>query len=119
MATPFPVDLAESAAWGWEETPVYNKVETAMSSGSTKQRRRFAKQKYRYRVSTYLTSSQRTSFLTFWESGIKSGTMEFSWKDPHTAVTVNYRMIGMYQMSHLEGDYQNAVYSLSMEIEKQ
>ncbi|MHB8109755.1 MAG: hypothetical protein ACYDHW_06955 [Syntrophorhabdaceae bacterium] len=74
---------------GYGESLPNTLLRTSMDMGPAKQRRRGAAGATPINGKLILTSTERTAFLTFFNTTLLGGSLRFSWVDPVDGVTAN------------------------------
>lgn len=99
-----------------EELPRLS-ITTQMDAGPAKVRRRFTAGVTKYNMQFDLTTAQRATFITFYETTTFGGSVRFDFPDPVTAVTAEFRFDlakGTPQITSLSGH----IYRLTAPMEK-
>jgi len=99
-----------------EEMPKLS-ITTQMDAGPDKVRRRFTAGVTKYNLQFDLTTAQRATFITFYETTTLGGSVRFDFPDPVTGVTAEFRFDlskGIPQISALSGN----IYRLMAPMEK-
>jgi hypothetical protein len=79
----WPVGLPQSALVGqWDESPAPANVEFSVEVGPPKLRRRISSAGRLINNTLLLTVAQRATFMTFYETTTKNGSLPFDWDHP-------------------------------------
>jgi hypothetical protein len=117
MANPvWPVSLPQGAFINsWQEEPADGKVLFQVEVGPSKTRRRISKPGRLIDHSIIMTTTQRATLFTFYETTIKGGSLEFDWIHPidgGAAVTWMFEEAPKFQP--LSGKLWQATYKLRL-----
>lgn len=91
IAGSFPQDLL----LGDTMTVNDNAVRTEMDSGPHFMRLKDTVYFRTYTGAILITSAQRATLLSFWETDTKSGTIPFQWHDPATGDALTFRLLSI------------------------
>ncbi|MBU1567721.1 MAG: hypothetical protein KJ630_19115 [Proteobacteria bacterium] len=98
---------------GYSEKPANNSIRSKMDVGPAKSRRRISAGVREHKASYLLTSAQLTTFETFYETTLLSGSEKFTWIHPRTKVSGEWRIKALPEWSPLG----NGWYGLTLELE--
>lgn len=108
----WPLDLPESALWGWTQQLDANIVPGVVNKG----RRKYTVSRDTFTVSTILKGAQYASFMDFWKNGILDGARPFIWKRPWDNATTKFIVVGALAPQHMVNDAAEIVTRLSFAI---
>lgn len=89
----WPASLPQTQFLNMTEQRQDARVRTAMDAGPAKMRRRFTTAVRTVMTPIVLDGTQRQAFDSFWINDTQEGTLKFSWSDPATDSTVNFRFV--------------------------
>lgn len=76
---------------GYRETASDNLLESQMDAGPAKIRRRFTTRSRMFQMTIACTASQAATFLSFFETTLKDGSLPFDWVHPRTGAAATFR----------------------------
>ncbi len=91
-----------------------NLLRTEMDAGKDKVRRRFTAGIKPVRASTILTTTQKDTLITFYETTINDGADEWDWTDHLNGGTVQYRFLSPPDIRRLSGTKWEAAMQLEI-----
>ena len=77
---------------GFKETPPENTIRTDMGYGPAKVRRRTTANIRKFSISMFFSSTQLTTFETFYTTTISSGSVSFNFRHPRTQAVESFRI---------------------------
>lgn len=92
-AWPITATFPTAMRVGPRQTPNSNMIETQMSTGYPKRRRRDRVKYDTYSGSVILNESDKDVFLAWFHDTILDGSLEFEWKHPFTGATANFVLV--------------------------
>ena len=102
---------------GYSETLEKNVIVTSMDQGPAKTRKRFTAGVKKYQVSFLMSSSQLSTFETFYEDTINFGATTFTFPDPRSGSNADFR-IDMSQNAPTIQPLSGGQYNVSFAMEK-
>jgi len=94
MANPaWPSSLPQNQFIGVADERQKGALRTAMDAGPAKQRRRFSAAVRTITCPVEMSSAQKAVFDTFFITTLAEGALPFTWTDPNTDATQNFRFI--------------------------
>lgn len=98
---------------GYSEGTIDTSVRTSMDVGPAKVRRRISAGTRDCQMQFFMTSSQLSDFITFYETTILSGSLSYTWNHPRTGNSYSWRIKKAPQWSK-QGQY----YVIPLELEQ-
>lgn len=92
MAT-WPASLPQNQFLNLTDQRQDARVRTKMDAGPAKMRRRFTAAVRTFVAPIEVNGTQRQAFDSFWINDTQEGSLSFSWSDPVTDETVNFRFV--------------------------
>jgi hypothetical protein len=89
----WPASLPQTQFLNMTEQRQDARVRTTMDAGPAKMRRRFTTAVRAVVTPIVLDGTQRQAFDSFWINDTQEGSLKFSWSDPATDSTVNFRFV--------------------------
>ena len=86
---PFPTKNPQRS--GWKEVLVSATITAPVDQGVSKKRARYSYQIYNYHCTYRLTTAERATFLTFFNTTLGKGVDNFDWDHPITGSTLQVR----------------------------
>lgn len=116
MANPvWPVSLPQGAFINsWQEEPADGKVAFQVEVGPSKTRRRLSSPGRLIDHAILITTAQRATLFTFYETTIKGGSLEFDWVHPIDGVTQTWMFEEAPKFQPVSGTKWQATYKLRM-----
>ena len=110
----WPAGLPQGMFIGLQDARVSSLVRSPTDAGIPKVRRRFTATLRVLSVPIVLTTSERTTFDTFYISTLAEGSLPFDWTDPIDGSTVEYRFREPAEFRTISTNLWSAVLSLEM-----
>lgn len=99
---------------GWNEKPPELTIRTNMDAGPAKVRRRFTAGVRPQSFSLTMTTAQVAIFDDFFVTTLSGGADRFTWTNPRTSASVEFRFKSIPQYKPISGAY----YEVSFELEQ-
>lgn len=110
----WPLDLPESALWGWTQVLDANTVPGVVKKG----RRKYTVAQDSFAISTILSGSQYASFMNFWKNGTLDGSLPFVWKRPWDNTTSKFIVTTPPSPQHMVNSASEIVVRVSLVIKE-